>query len=103
MKYRYNVCRDQAYDRVNIKFACESVFKTMLKKKSDYIKKWETLAEFGNPIEQYNAIQFSEMISTKEQVDYLLRLKLIESLNVENDNLRVKLKDKNEILLKLDD
>lgn len=53
-------CRDQAYDRVNIKFACESVFKTMLKNKSDYIKKWETLAEFKNPLEQFNAMYFQK-------------------------------------------
>jgi len=90
-------CTNRNVDEETIKFACERAFKTIFKNKSEYIKKWKILAEFGNPLEQYNAMHFSEMIFIEEHSDLLINLMLIESLIVRNDNLLVQLKDKTKL------
>ena len=102
---RYKVkgvgCSNRNIDENIIEMACISAFNTLLKNKNEYMKKWKVRAEFGNPLEQYNAMTFLEMISAKEHNELSIRLMFIESFSISGNDLLVHLKNKTEIRIRL--
>jgi len=71
-------CSNRSIDENTNNLACEGAYNTILKDKSKYKKKWEILSEFGNPLEQYRAVQFADMTEREKHIkeidiDFILR------------------------------
>lgn len=70
--------------------------------KEEYMKKWVILTEFGNLLEQYIAMAFTEWITNNKNIYFYEALILIESMKIMDDDLIFHLKDNTKIIMKLE-
>lgn len=76
---------------------------TLLENRDEIKKRWELYAEFGNPLEQYRALQFSDLTEdatkiTSCETDFLLRT--LDHIKVyESGKLIIKFMDGTELEL----
>lgn len=72
-------CTNVNIDENVIEKACQKAFQIIMTHKEDYIIKWQTLAEFGNPLEQYRAAELAEITEETEHInrfdaDFMLKV-----------------------------
>ena len=80
---RYKIKGVQGYsnrhiDEEILKEALILSWNSLLDNREELKRKWETLAEFANPLEQYRAVQFADMTENTEHItdidtDFILR------------------------------
>lgn len=87
-------CSNRNIDESIIEEACGQVMEYISENKETFMKSWEAITEFGDPLEQYNAMTFSELCLSTKQVDLSMMLILIDYIQVESNVLIMQLKDK---------
>lgn len=61
-------CTNRHIDEAVLEEAFLMAWNLLILNREEFKKKWERIAEFGNPLEQYRAIQFADMIEGTEQI-----------------------------------
>lgn len=65
------------------------------------MKSCETISEFGDALEQYNAMILSETYLSNKSDDKVVKAMLIDYLKVRSDELMIHLKNKSNMSIKL--
>jgi hypothetical protein len=71
-------CTNRHIDEVILIDAFILSWNALLDNREELKKKWETTAEFGNPLEQYRAVQFADITEDAKHIkeidtDFILR------------------------------
>ena len=71
-------CSNRHIDEEVLKEAFILSWNSLLDNREELKRKWETLVEFANPLEQYRAVQFADMTENAEHItdidtDFILR------------------------------
>lgn len=86
-------CSNRNIDESIIEQACGQVMEYISENKETFMKRWEVIAEFGDPLEQYNAMTFSELSFPTKQVELSMMLILIEYIQINEHKMIIQLKD----------
>lgn len=90
-------CLNRHIDESTLEKAFIITWNQMIGNKDEAKRRWERTAEFGNPLEQYRAMQFSELVEPIDSVDTDFILKVLEYIKVyENGAIEVKFLDGSE-------
>jgi len=96
-------CLNRSIDESIIEHAFERLIEKVLQNRNEYNKNWEVIAEFDNPLKQYNAMIYSEIFRTKVLNEYPPELMFIEKVKVSGVDLVLCLKDETEIKMLIKD
>jgi DNA invertase Pin-like site-specific DNA recombinase len=79
------VCPNRHIDEETLEKALIISWNSLLDGKEEMLKKWELKAEFGKPLDQYRALQFSELIETEKKIKKISTDFILKTL----DNIRI--------------